>query len=491
MAEENRMDYASVVEKRKRKTRTDEEQEEEATKKTARKISPAPQRPDINLEKEIRLFKIFESKVKLIQMEDIQNCDLQEIKKKVPSMLDLLVKLAEENINLKKQNNTSKKLEVPDMIESRLSKFEEALKLATDSIRELKNHPAKTSTYADKVKAPAVQKIEENRQTRNRHVVAIYQVSEKNAINSDETKTVVLNTIVPTKEKLQICSVRKIANKGILVETRTKEDLERVIKSEKLQAAGLKTEVPSKKKPLLIVYNVPKETTDKEFLTGLKKQNCGESQDSKMFEKVTISHRTGTVKISQINAQNSKSVADELRQLVHEHKIDILAIQEPYVHNNSVVGMGINTKIVTDTKNIAKSVFTNKIKAAIVIFNKEIDVLKIEQLIDDAISATETASDVESVILKAAKNSIPTKTRFSKSAPLWNSTLTKLRKEVREMRRKYKKTINEKLKLSLRKGYYSLRNKYISYIRKEKQRSWEKFSTEAGNKEPWSIVYKI
>ncbi|KAI4475452.1 hypothetical protein M0802_015150 [Mischocyttarus mexicanus] len=65
---------------------------------------------------------------------------------------------------------------------------------------------------------------------------------------------------------------------------------------------------------------------------------------------------------------------------MHEHKIDILAIQEPYVHNNSVVGMGINTKTVTDTKNIAKTVSTNKIKAAIVIFNKEIDVLKIEQL---------------------------------------------------------------------------------------------------------------
>ncbi|KAI4472524.1 hypothetical protein M0802_016736 [Mischocyttarus mexicanus] len=325
---------------------------------------------------------------------------------------------------------------------------------------------------------------------------------------------------------------------------------------------------------------------------------------------------------------------------MHEHKIDILAIQEPYVHNNSVVGMGINTKTVTDNKNIAKTLSTNKIKAAIVIFNKEIDVLKIEQLkpidpyllhiekilkilkgkkiilcmdsnaksltwfskqtdargealegllsqyqlhvinkasenytfdntrgqenidvtvvscnclrlirkwrvhssettsdhnlitfiiktssnvifrlknsrfnvkkadwekyrnklvelthscirVDDAISATETASDVESAILKAAKSSIPTKTRFSKSAPWWNSTLTKLRKEVREMRRKYKKTIYEKLKLSLRKGYYSLRNKYISYIRKEKQRSWEKFSTEAGNKEPWSIVYKI
>ncbi|KAI4473630.1 hypothetical protein M0802_016019 [Mischocyttarus mexicanus] len=325
---------------------------------------------------------------------------------------------------------------------------------------------------------------------------------------------------------------------------------------------------------------------------------------------------------------------------MHEHKIDILAIQEPYVHNNSVVGMGINTKIVTDTKNIAKTVSTKKIKAAIVIFNKEIDVLKIEQLklidpyllhikkilkilkgkkiilcmdsnaksltwfskqtdargealegllsqfklhvinkasenytfdntrgqenidvtvvscnclrlirkwrvqnsettsdhnlitfiiktgfnvifrlknsrfnvkkadwekyrnklvklthscirVDDAISATETASDVESAILEAAKSSIPTKIRFSKSAPWWNSTLTKLRKEVREIRRKYKKTVYEKLKLSLRKGYYSLRNKYISYIRKEKQRSWEKFSTEAGNKEPWSIVYKI
>ncbi|KAI4472549.1 hypothetical protein M0802_016715 [Mischocyttarus mexicanus] len=350
---------------RKRKTMSDEEGQIDQSKKTARKGISQPAKSEVTIEKKIRQFKIFESKVKLIEMEDIEQKDLTDIKKNVSEMLVLIQQLSEKN--KKKESSES----APEQIESRLNKFEEAIKSVCDSIKELKDKPTKAISYADKLKAPAVQKVIENNGNRCRHVVAIYPMEKKTAVNSDETEA---------------------------------EDLDRVIKSEKLHAAGLKVEVPSKKKPLLIVYGVPKETTDKEFLSGLKKQNSKESKTTEFFDTIRISHRTGDrsmekvnvvievsplvresllknervyigweslrikdyttvsrcykcqafgpsaslskvfIRDAQINAQNSKSVVDELRLLAYEHQIDILSIQEPYAHNNSVVSLGINAK---------------------------------------------------------------------------------------------------------------------------------------------------
>ncbi|KAI4472424.1 hypothetical protein M0802_016837 [Mischocyttarus mexicanus] len=297
----------SLVENiRKRKTMSDEEGQIDLSKKSARKGISTPANSEVTVEKKIRQFKIFESKVKLIEMEDIEQKDLTDIKKNVSEMLVLITQLSEEN--KKKESSES----APEKIESRLNKFEEAIKSVCDSIKELKDKPAKAISYADKLKAPAVQKVVENNGNRCRHVVAIYPMEKKTAVSSDETKAVVLNTIAPTKEKLQICNVKKISNKGILVETNTKEDLDRVIKSEKLHAAGLKVEVPSKKKPLLIVYGVPKETTDKEFLSGLKKQNCKESKTTELFDTIRISHRTGDRSMDKVN------VVIEVSPLVRE-----------------------------------------------------------------------------------------------------------------------------------------------------------------------------
>ncbi|KAI4472526.1 hypothetical protein M0802_016738 [Mischocyttarus mexicanus] len=175
------------------------------------------------------------------------------------------------------------------------------MKSVCNSLKELKSQPARTSSYADKLKAPAVNTQERNKDNSCRHVVAIYPAKDNKAVDSEETKAVVLNTIVPEKEKLQICGVKRISNKGILVETRTREDLDKVVSSAKLRAAGLKMEVPAKKRPQLIVYGAPKEITDKEFLSALKKQNCRDDKYSELLDKVTISHRTGDRNMDKVN----------------------------------------------------------------------------------------------------------------------------------------------------------------------------------------------
>ena len=52
-----------------------------------------------------------------------------------------------------------------------------------------------------------------------------------------------------------------------------------------------------------------------------------------------------SIRIAQVNAQNSKVTIDELQRVVAEKKIDAVAIQEPYNRNGIIKGLGITTKI--------------------------------------------------------------------------------------------------------------------------------------------------
>ncbi|KAI4474760.1 hypothetical protein M0802_015461 [Mischocyttarus mexicanus] len=271
---------------RKRKERSDEE--EERPLKSIKKMSMPGSNLGKTLKKEIRGFRIFESKVNIMDIEDFQQQDLEDIKANVKRMLSTIQMLNEENESLKKN------VAAPDSVEEKISKFEEAIKAATKTLMEIKKGDAtKPLSYADKLKAPAVRITEEQKVPRGRHVVAVYPKEVSKAVDSSETKAVVMNTIAPAKERLQICGVRSIRNKGILIETRTKEDLERVLNSGKLGAAGLKVEIPSKKRPLLIIYGVQREAKDKELISAIKKQNLESFTGSMQPEDIAISHRTG------------------------------------------------------------------------------------------------------------------------------------------------------------------------------------------------------
>lgn len=57
-----------------------------------------------------------------------------------------------------------------------------------------------------------------------------------------------------------------------------------VLLKEKLQASGLVAELPRKKKPQLIVNEVPSNEKKKEFLSALRQQNLDGTQNSKFQE---------------------------------------------------------------------------------------------------------------------------------------------------------------------------------------------------------------
>ncbi|XP_023235508.1 uncharacterized protein LOC111634906 [Centruroides sculpturatus] len=76
--------------------------------------------------------------------------------------------------------------------------------------------------------------------------------------NVDIIKKKFLSSIDPIQEKIRLKSVRKTRNNSLLVALATNSDRDRVCASEKLKQAGLDVRVPRKRKPRLILIDVPK-----------------------------------------------------------------------------------------------------------------------------------------------------------------------------------------------------------------------------------------
>lgn len=99
-----------------------------------------------------------------------------------------------------------------------------------------------------------------------------------------------------------------------------------------------------------------------------------------MATRSTDSQTGMNLRLAQLNAQGSRAVIDQVRQISTEQKIDIMLLQEPYVFANKIPGLELTAVTLTDRKKFATVSTAEKIKAAIVVFNKQINILKIEQL---------------------------------------------------------------------------------------------------------------
>jgi len=91
-------------------------------------------------------------------------------------------------------------------------------------------------------------------------------------------------------------------------------------------------------------------------------------------------------------------------------------------------------------------------------------------------------------------NTIPRKKHGKRTVPWWNNEIAHLRKDTN----KAKKQRTRARRMGIRdfiqdceRIYREYRNKYVGMIKKNKQESWRDFVTVEGNKDPWSIVYKI
>jgi hypothetical protein len=84
----------------------------------------------------------------------------------------------------------------------------------------------------------------------------------------------------------------------------------------------------------------------------------------------------------QINMQHSRTATDNNLKIMDEEETDIICIQEPYISGNKIVGIPSSRTVMVPSG--------GKIRTAIVINNKHIDVILITQLSDEDATIMET-----------------------------------------------------------------------------------------------------
>ena len=104
---------------------------------------------------------------------------------------------------------------------------------------------------------------------------------------------------------------------------------------------------------------------------------------------------------------------------------------------------------------------------------------------------TGAARNIQKSILAACNNSIPRQTQSPKGSKWWTSDLENKKKKVNRSRKKFQKEKTETMKIHLKEVFYKHKAEYHIAIAKTKENSWERFTTNEGNKEPWGIIYKL
>ena len=108
------------------------------------------------------------------------------------------------------------------------------MKGLTRTVQELKGEARKPASYAATVKTPEPSKPVIHAERKTRHAVIISPRESSSLMSSEATKAVLIENLAPAKEKLKISGLNKISNNRVVVETTKKEEMERVIKNEKL-----------------------------------------------------------------------------------------------------------------------------------------------------------------------------------------------------------------------------------------------------------------
>jgi hypothetical protein len=88
------------------------------------------------------------------------------------------------------------------------------------------------------------------------------------------TRSTLKSVLNPVEDGFRVAKVRKARGAGVIVETTTEEGVERIMSfSERLKQKGLKAELPKGRKPQIVVYDVPRELKDEDFLQEIFDSN--------------------------------------------------------------------------------------------------------------------------------------------------------------------------------------------------------------------------
>lgn len=196
-----------------------------------------------------------------------------------------------ENITLRRQAAESKRI---------CKQIEKSVITKMSEIKDACSSHVIQPTYAEKVKVKSLS-VPQSMVKSPRNVVTVYPAEGTLINTSDQTKERVMGSIKPVTEKLKIRNLRKIRNNGVLIETETREDLTLILKSKKLEEAGLKAGLPNKLLPRIIIYDVPRELGVDSLAEAIHSQNA-DSMDRQTFSKeFKLIFKTGNKKKEVVN----------------------------------------------------------------------------------------------------------------------------------------------------------------------------------------------
>ena len=148
-------------------------------------------------------------------------------------------------------------------------------------------------SYADRVKMNTA-KVSPSAVRPPKNVVMIFPDGEEGKIRtSEEAREAVFTLVNPRKRGMQVKAVKPIHGNGIAVETTTPEALKELVDNPRLKDAGLQTRTPTVKNPRMIIFDVPREMSEKVILGSLRKQNAKVMEGEENDRNFSLCFRTG------------------------------------------------------------------------------------------------------------------------------------------------------------------------------------------------------
>ncbi|VVD00322.1 unnamed protein product [Leptidea sinapis] len=120
--------------------------------------------------------------------------------------------------------------------------------------------------------------------------IAVYPMESSGLSTADQTKAALKEAINPHTMGLQVARLRKVGNAGVVLQTRSKEDLEKI---KKAMPATLKVQETGQRTSLVAILNIQGHVKDGEELLGaLRQQNFSEVDAKEGFPRVAFYKKT-------------------------------------------------------------------------------------------------------------------------------------------------------------------------------------------------------
>jgi hypothetical protein len=147
-------------------------------------------------------------------------------------------------------------------------------------------------SYAEKVRMTS-NRVASKAVKPPKNVVIIRPDKEDSDIKtSEEARDAVFTLVNPRKNGILVTAIWQISGNGLVIETTNPEGLKAFTENAKLKEADLKASTPQRKNPRMMMYDVPRDISEKEMLVCMKKQNQERLSESDVAD-IKFCFRTG------------------------------------------------------------------------------------------------------------------------------------------------------------------------------------------------------